>query len=352
MRTLLRVGFIGAGANARAKHIPGFKAITGVTILAVCNRTRESSERVAREFGIPRVAADWHEIVYSPDIDAICIGTWPYMHAELTIAALQAGKHVLTEARMARDLLEAKAMFAESVAHPNLVTQVVPAPMSLPFDTAITDLLARNALGELREVSAICTHGDYVDATAPFNWRQSSQLSGRNTLSLGIYYEILLRWIRCAPKSVMADAATFNRRRCNERGEWCDVDIPDRVTVIGEYAGASDSLLAEGARLIMHCSAVETTKAQNEFRLNGTRAGLRLDLAKNELWVSERGEIERLVEVKFPDRGGWRVEEDFVASIRTGRPVTLTDFETGVRYMHFTDAVWESWSSGGERVQL
>ena len=76
----IRVGFVGAGNNTRRRHIPGFRAQPGVELVAVANRTKESGERVAREFGIARVYADWRELVGAADVDAVCIGTWPYMH--------------------------------------------------------------------------------------------------------------------------------------------------------------------------------------------------------------------------------------------------------------------------------
>jgi predicted dehydrogenase len=155
----LRIGFVGAGDNTRTRHIPGFRALPNVELTVVANRTRESSERVARSHGIARVAADWREVVTAPDVDAVCIGTCPYLHAEVTLAALRAGKHVLTEARMAADVAQAEAMLAESRQHPQLVAQIVPAPLSLRMDGIIRDLVAGGALGELREVSvthAIC----------------------------------------------------------------------------------------------------------------------------------------------------------------------------------------------------
>ncbi len=50
-------------------------------------------------------------------------------------------------------------------------------------------------------------------------------------------------------------------------------------------------------------------------------------------------------EVSYPKlpEGGWTVEQDFVNSIRTGASVNRTDFATGLRYMKFTDAVWQAW---------
>ena len=92
----LRVGLIGAGANTRSRHIPGLRALPDVDLVAVCNRRPESTEAVAREHAIPKTCAHWEELVHDPDVDAVVVGTWPYLHGPITLAALAAGKHVLT----------------------------------------------------------------------------------------------------------------------------------------------------------------------------------------------------------------------------------------------------------------
>ena len=101
----IRIGLIGAGRNTRDRHIPGFHEVSGVEIVAVANRSRESGRVVADQFNIPTVYDSWQELLEDESINAVCIGTWPYMHRTLTIAALQAGKHVLTEARMASNVI-------------------------------------------------------------------------------------------------------------------------------------------------------------------------------------------------------------------------------------------------------
>lgn len=344
MAAPLRIGVIGAGANTREKHLPGLLAQPDVRIVGVANRSRESGERVAREFGIPRVATDWREIVAATDLDAVCIGTWPYLHAEITIAALRAGKHVLTEARMARDHAEARAMLSEARKHPNLVTQIVPAPFSLPFDATVRAWLDAGKLGRVLDVQAVCTHGKLADGAAPFGWRQDFALSGKNTLFLGIYYEMVRRWLRRDPESVVAEAAIHHRERRDESGILREVKIPDRVTVLGRYA--------DGARLLLHVSGVESSAPRNELRVHGTAGALRADFAANRLFFAPAAGTEQEVTIEPALRGEWRVEADFVASIREGAPVRLTDFASGERYMAFTDAVWESWSNDGVRVAL
>ena len=191
----LRIGLIGAGNNTLARHIPGLHAEADVEIVAVCNRRPASTEQAARELGIPRTFAAWEDLVRDPDIDAVVIGTWPYLHAPVTLAALESGKHVLTEARMARNLAEAELMLAEARLHPQLVAQIVPAPMSLPFDATVIDMIQAGALGVVREVFLTATTGGLADSSLPLSWRQDLMLSGKNTLYLGIYYEMILRWL-------------------------------------------------------------------------------------------------------------------------------------------------------------
>ena len=82
----IRVGLIGAGGNVRNRHIPGFQKVEGLEIIGVANRSLESSRSVADQFNIPRVYDDWQELLEDDDINAVCIGTWPYMHRTLTLA--------------------------------------------------------------------------------------------------------------------------------------------------------------------------------------------------------------------------------------------------------------------------
>ena len=348
----LRIGVIGAGGNTRTKHIPGFQAIDGVEVVAVANRTRESAQRVATELRIPRVAASALEIINAPDVDAVCIGTWPNLHAELSIAALRAGKHVLTEARMARDLAEAKAMLTESQKHPHLVAQIVPSPLSLAFDATVMDLIASGALGEVREVFLTNTNAAAASAATPMNFRFDHDLSGKNTMFMGIFYEIALRWFGRQPEWVQADAEIFTPERRDESGQMKSVKIPEMLTIIGRYAAAPGSALGDGARLRAHFSGVETSAPRSEIRLNGSKAGVRVDLSKGELWFAELGAAEKLVTIAPEKRGAWRVEADFIDSIRDGKPVTLTNFAAGVEYMRFTEEVWTSWNSEGARVSI
>src|SRR5256712_7578377 len=180
----IRVGFVGAGANTRKHHIPKLRAQPGVELVAVANRTKESSERVAREFGIPRVYDDWRNLVRAPDVDAVCIGTWPYVHCAITLAALDAGKHVLCEARMAMDAAEARRMLDGARRAPHLITQLVPAPNTLEVDATLQRLVAAGDVGEVLAVEIPAGHGGVVGPPAAPPRRQAA--TGTRPTRLGM----------------------------------------------------------------------------------------------------------------------------------------------------------------------
>jgi predicted dehydrogenase len=147
MANRIRVGIVGLGGNCRLRHVPGLRACEDVEITAVCNRRRESTVAAAKEFVIPRSFDRWADLVRDPDIDAVLIGTWPYLHSAITLAALEAGKHVLCEARMAVNAAEARAMLAASQTRPELVCQIVPSPLGLRADRVMKRLIGSGFLG-------------------------------------------------------------------------------------------------------------------------------------------------------------------------------------------------------------
>src|SRR5438132_7612285 len=158
----LRVGFVGAGNSTRRRHIPGFQQQPGVELGAVANRTKESGGRVAREFGLARVYEDWRDLVRARDVDAVCIGTWPYMHCAMTLAALEHGKHVLCEARMAMSAAEGRKMLEASRRTPHLVTQLVAAPNTLELDPTVQKMVADGYVGDVLAVEVSATQGQFV----------------------------------------------------------------------------------------------------------------------------------------------------------------------------------------------
>ncbi|MFV0444331.1 MAG: Gfo/Idh/MocA family protein [Planctomycetaceae bacterium] len=337
----VRIGIIGAGANTRQRHVPGLRAVDGVQISGVVNRTPKSTAAAAKSLGIDRTFSDWRKLVEDPQIDAIVIGTWPNLHCEVTCAALAAGKHVLCEARMARDLAEAEQMLAASRQHPQLVSQLVPSPYGLQCGPAVEQLIEEGFLGQLRELIVLGADDQFWDYSQSLHWRQQRELCGKNILSLGILHESALRWVP-APTQVFAQGQLFESQRpVPEDCRVAEVTVPDSLQVLTQIAG--------GARGIYHQSGAILFGPGKQIHLYGSRATIKVEFLPDgveKLWLGYSGEPEmRLFEVPDDLRGRWRVEEEFIAAIRGDGEVTLTDFSMGVRYMQFVDAVSESAAS-------
>ena len=338
----IRVGIVGAGRNTLRSHIPGFRALPGVEVVSVCNRTRASGERVAKEHGIPQVYDHWTELVDADDTDAICIGTWPYLHCPITLHALERGKHVLTEARMAMNAAEAHAMLDAARNHPELVTQLAPTRNSLEVDPLMRELLTENFLGRLLVIDAQISAHTFSDADSPMHWRHDRTLTGFNTMNLGQWYETLNRWFGPATR-VMASARVHNPRRRDAEGRPVTVTVPDHVEVICD--------MACGAQARFQVSEV-TGMASPAVWMYGSEGTLKMDVSSRVLYGAKRGEEElRPIEMPKEKRGRWRVEETFIHAIRGIEPVTFATFEEGVAYMEFTEAVARS-SQDGQAVYL
>lgn len=331
MSDLIRIGIIGAGANSRLQHLPRLRAIEGVSLDVVCNQHEESSRQVAKDFQIPRTVSNWEEVAQDPELDAIVIGTWPYLHAPVTLAALAAGKHVLCEARMAMNAKEAADMLAASQARPELVAQVVPSPFTLPWDRYIAHLISEGRIGDLLAIDVFANCGSFLDAERPFTWRDDIELSGLNTMMLGIYYEAMARWVGHTA-TVHANGHRFVTERKDADGTRKTVHIPDHLDVFGD--------LENGASYHIRCSQVTgACPTPNDFILYGSEGTLRLDIAAKELTLTLPSGASTPLEVPDDLREEWRVEEEFIGAIRGTESIRLTPFTEGLRYMQFTQQV-------------
>lgn len=342
MNDRVRVGIVGAGANTRLRHVPGFCAIDGVELAGVVNSSAESTQRAAAEFDIPKTYPDWQALVADPDLDAVMIGTWPNLHCEVTCAALAAGKHVLTEARMARNLAEARRMLAAAKARPDLVAQIVPSPFGLEHHDALSKLIADGFFGELRELVVITADDSFHDETKPLHWRQDREISGVNTLALGIIHEAATRWIP-NPDRVFAQSMIAGPTRPGPDGSPLEATVPDSVQILTTIPTSTGE-----ARGLYHVSGIALHGPGRHIHLYGSDGTIKVHFgASEEIWIGKAGDAELTqLDVAPEEKGGWRVEAEFIGAIRGEEPVRFTTFEAGVDYMSFTEAVARSAADG------
>ena len=327
----LRVGIVGAGSIVRKRHLPALLKHPDVDIVAVSNSSYESAEKFCRE-ELPHATPmrNWADLLSLPDVDIIWIGTPPYMHSAITISALEAGKHVFCQARMSMDLAEAKEMLAASKRYPELVTMLCPPPYGMRADLLVKKLLGENYIGRPHHVRLQCFTGSYLDPDAPAHWRQRTEISGLNVMTLGIYVEVLQRWLG-EITGVFARGRTVHSIR-----DGYEVRIPDLLNVLCSFAN--------GAEGVLEFSGVNAFAGGDRCEIYGHNGTLVYDIATDIVQAGKVGDKEmRVVDLPADLVTEWCVEDDFIGAVKSkGRVRPHPDFEDGVRYMRVVQAAADS----------
>lgn len=332
----IRIGIVGAGGIVRQRHIPGLRKIAGVEIVAVCNSTPESTARAAQELGIPRQFTNWRDLVEWDGIDAVLIGTQPYMHREITCAALAAGKHVFCQARMAMDYADARRMF-ECAQQSDRTTMLCPPPHWMYGDRVIQRLLREGFVGRPLNVVVRSYSPTYADPNTPLHWRQIGRISGLNTLDVGMCIEVIHRWLGYA-RQVTAQALTFYPERPTADGGRAPVDRPDTVSAV--------ATMENGALATFLWSGVARHAGNNFIEIYGSDGTLRYEIANptdpGTIFGARADEAGlRQIPILPEEARPWTVEEDFIRAIREGRSGSPS-FWDGLKYMEMTEAIFRS----------
>ena len=337
MADKIRIGIIGAGGIFRSRHFPGLAKIDDAEVVAICNRSAESGEKVIAEQGLSAQAmTDPYALLNRDDIDAVMIGTWPYKHCEFVLASLDAGKHTFVQARMAMNLREAKQMYAESQAR-DLVTQICPAP---PWKGGrfLRRLVDEGYLGDLFHVYVRDLGGRYWDADAPLHWRQIRRYSGLNILGMGITVERVAR-VFGYMATVTAETEIFTAERPLPDGAGTGpVETPDMAHVMGQ--------MENGARAAFLFSGVSQFGGPSVVEAHGSEGTLTYDMGSHVLGAKTGDKRLREIPIPEGEMAEWTVEADFIHAIKGG-PQGDTSFYEGMKYMEFTEAVHRSAEHGG-----
>ena len=340
MHDPVRIGVIGAGDIFRHRHFPALVDMDDVSIVAIANRSVESAREIDAAFDLgAEIESDPDAVFNRPDIDAVMIGTWPYRHADYTLAALDRGKHVFVQARMATSLAEAKTMLHRAE-ETDLITQICPSPMGMHGDAVVRELIADGYLGDLRFVRGNRISGGRTDPTRPIHWRERERFQGINTLAVGIMIERLHRWVGHA-RRVSARTATWITDRPARDGEGTvPVDLPDAVSIHCEFEN--------GALGSFDFSHVGAHNPRNEVALFGSDGTLVYNFDDDRL-MGATPEDDELTEIPISTAKAveWSVEHDFIDAIKNGGSPRTT-FQEGVKYMEFSEAVCRATEHGGE----
>ena len=259
----VRIGLIGAGGVARTRHLPAFVDVPEADLRLVWSRDPARAAGVADEFGIGGVVSSWEEVVESDEIDAVIVATPPVLHHPATLRALSAGKHVLCQARMARNLGEAREMLRAAEAAPHLVACLYPPLPGLKGDRVMKRLLADGYVGDIREVRV--TGVSLLEPGDGYSWQQDPDVTGVNAMTMGMWAEVLNRWVGPATR-VMATGTSHRRRRTTAGGGTADSVVPDSLGIAAD--------LECGATATYHFSTAAAFGPGSSIEIYGSRGAL------------------------------------------------------------------------------
>lgn len=150
-QTMLRGGIAGCGAVITTAHMPGWRALKDVEIVAVCDPREEAAIQASRHWGIPRTYGNLSQMLSSEKLDFVDICSPPLTHCQLAIQALEAGLHVLVEKPMALRVSEADEMITAAREH-SVKLCVLHNFLFSPVVQRAKSFVATGAIGELLSV--------------------------------------------------------------------------------------------------------------------------------------------------------------------------------------------------------
>jgi predicted dehydrogenase len=174
---ILKWGLIGAGDIARKRIAPAFRDLENCDFAAVSRSRSELAQAFAEEFGARKWYADWRELVADDEIEAVYLATPVYLHSEQTIAAAEAGKHVLCEKPMALNVKECDEMIAACRAN-NVKLGVAYYRRFYPLIERVKQIIAAGEIGKvtIAQINAF----EYVNLSPehPRHWFLEKEKSG------------------------------------------------------------------------------------------------------------------------------------------------------------------------------
>ena len=262
-------------------------------------------------------------MIHSPDVDAVIIATPPVLHLPATVEALNARKHVLCQARMARNLDEAQKMLAAARSS-GLVTALYPPLPGLKGDRVMIRLLHREGyVGNVREVRITGMSLD-TDPGSYRSYRWDPQVSGINTMTLGMWNEVANRWL--GPTVRLAALA-----RSHRHGGSAPMGVPDSVAVAAQ--------LECGATATYHFSNWAAGSPGSRIEIYGDRGALVYRLFAEEIrGLKGTGTEFKPIPVPSRERRVQDTDSQFVRAILQRKPVAPS-FQEGLLYMQS----WKAW---------
>jgi predicted dehydrogenase len=263
----LRVGIISAAWGTQA-HLPAWRVVPGVEVVAVCTAHRETAEAAAAEHGIAMPFWDAGEMARHPDVDLIDAGTRPSYRRDMCLAALGAGKHVYNGIPFAADLDAAKSLRDAAAASGRVAAVDAYSEHFGPFRFA-EEILAEGALGTVQSAVGRLDLSLFAQpsSTFPYNWFHDASFGASALLNLGSHLLHLMVYLLGPVAEVAGTPAQFLRR-------WDFVDVPGGLDVAVADTSVAALRFASGPIGMMSASWAGAAAPGFSLELAGERGRL------------------------------------------------------------------------------
>ena len=350
----IKIAVIGAG-NISSMHLDAYKSNPRCEVVALCDINEEILRAKGDLYDIKKRYTDYRVMLKEvPEIDAVSVCTWNSEHAPATLAALNAGKHVLCEKPMALSAEQGRQMQAAAVKNGKKLMIGFVRRFGNDYEL-VRDFIDHEYLGELYYAKAT-----YIRRNGnPGGWFGEKNRSGGGPLiDLGVHIIDLVRYLMGNPKAVSVYGATFsklgNRAKiknpksyvsASSKGDKDICDVEDLATALIRFDN--------GAVLNIETSfSLNVEKDKGEIELFGTKGGVKLD-PEFSLYTEMN---DYLADVKLPMstalnmNGLFQKEIDHFLAAVAGECEIKAPAEDGIEIMRILEAVYRSAESGKEVV--
>ena len=278
--------FMGAAHSQAWRNAHRFFDLPLTPRMAVLGgRTENAVRAAAGRLGWADVETDWRRLVVRDDVDLVDIGTPGDTHAEIAIAALEAGKHVLCEKPLANTVAEAEAMAAAAAAHPDLVAMTGFTYRRMPAIQLARRLVEQGRIGAVRHVRAQYLQDWLADERAPWVWRVDREQAGSGALGdVGAHVVDLAQFVTGESLTgVSAMLETFVRERpvptsLHGLGGTVTAESPMRPVTVDDAAAFLGRLSGGGMAVFEATRFALGRRNQIRLEVNGSSGSLAFDL--------------------------------------------------------------------------
>ncbi len=347
----VRLALIGTGFGSQV-HLPAIAHVDHTELVAICSRRQDRVDVIAARHGIPSASTDWRDVVNDPGVDAVIVATPPYLHHQMVIAALEAGKHVLCEKPLARNLAETRDM-ARLAKQAGVVAMVDHQYRYLPIRRRVKELLDEGYIGTPHALNMIVFNSQLADPEETrFNWLMEQDKSGGMLRAIGSHYIDTMRWWMGDINAVAGTTGTMvPKRRLPDSTLTATVDADDNFAFMVQFKN--------GAIGSVHFSSTAPVDAGESTTITGSEGMLILE-ADAELFGARKRDV-HLRELAIPDRLNPKLPEfshhltrptillmrDWIQAIREGDLTRFApSFTDGEKVQEIIDGVTRSREQG------